>query len=186
MSGPSTSPTSTMVDWADSHYQYVKKRVLAINPTRVFSGIVQARSWPLEQAVPESFYLLLGNNAPLRGENSWSGPAYSEKIQWAWQIIGTDILSNSQMRNRGDRYRTNFTMVQELLQGMAFGFCEKQQYSISEVNGSPVLVATSYMPKESIWWKQPVFTDRFERISGILFGYAASEVTGYGPTILNP
>lgn len=186
MGAPSTSPSCSMVDWADSHYQYVKQRVLAINPNRVFSGIVQSRSWPIEQAVPESFYLLLGNNSPLRGENSWSAPGYSEKVQWAWQIIGTDIPANALMQNRGDRYRTNFTMVQELLQGMAFGFCEKLQYSVSDVNGSPVLVVTSYVPKESIWWKKPVFTDRFDRTSGILFGYAASEVTGYSPTIPNP
>jgi hypothetical protein len=186
MGSPSVSPTSSMVDWSDGHYQYVKQRVLAINPDRVFSGIVQARSWPIEQATPESFYLLLGNNAPLKGDNPWSAKAYSEKVQWAWQILGTDIASNAIQRNRGDRYRTNFTMCQELLQGMFPGYCEKLQYSLEEVNGSPVLVGTSYVPKEMLWFRPPVYTDRFERSSGILFGYAASEITGFGPTMPNP
>lgn len=186
MAGPSVSPTSTMIDWSDSHYNYVLQRILAVNPTRKFSGIVQARSWPIEKADPESFYLLLGNNAPLKGKIPISAPAYSEKVQWAWQIIGNDIPANALQRNRGDRYRTNFTMAQELVHGMWPFFCEKLQFAISDVAGSPVLTATSYVPKEMLWFKEPVFTDRFDKSSGILFGYGASEVTGFGPTIPNP
>lgn len=184
MPGPSVSPSSTLVDWSDSLYNYVIGRILAINPTRKFSGIVQARSWPIDRADPESFYLLLGNSSPLRTQvhTPVSAPTYSEKIQWAWQIIGTDIPQNALQRNRGDRYRTNFTMTQEILHGMYPFFCEKLQYNVSDVNGSPVLTGTSYVPKEMLWFKEPVFTDRFDKTSGILFGYGASEVTGFGPT----
>jgi hypothetical protein len=185
MGGPSVSPLSTLVDWSDGVYNYVLNRIATINPDRVFSGIVQARSWPIERAVPESFYLLLGNETPLKGMPI-SAPGYSEKIQWAWQIIGTDIPQNALQRNRGDRYRINFTMQQELTQGMWPFFCEKLQYTLDASSGSPVLVPTSYFPKEMIWYKKPIFTDRFDKTSGILFCYGVSEVTGFGPTIPNP
>lgn len=188
MPGPSVSPTSTLVDWSDGVYNYVLNRIAAINPARQFSGIVQARAWPVDQATPESFYLLLGNEAPLRtpGHTPISAPTYSEKIQWAWQIIGNDIPQNALQRNRGDRYRINFTMQQELLQGLWPFFFEKKQYSLDASSGSPVVVATSYFPKEMLWVKEPVFTDRMDRVSGILFGYGALEVTGIGPTFPNP
>jgi hypothetical protein len=172
-----------MVDWSDSIYQYVKQRILAINPQREFGGIVEARDWPLKEPKLEAFYLITTTLDPNRGQgpgtNSWSSPLYGERIQWAWSIIGTDIAPDALATNRGDRYRTHFSMIQEILHGNYPGYCEKKQYSI--VNG--VLASISYMPKEFIWFTKPQFSDRIERSTGILFGSAISTISGFSPTI---
>lgn len=184
MGSPSVSPTSTLVDFSDSHYQHVKQRILAINSTRLFGGIVEARDWPLKETLPNAFYMLTNLLDPVKtavpGENSWSAPTYGMRIQWAWTIIGTDIPAGALASNRGDRYRVNFQMVQEMLHGFFPGFCEKCQYSL---NGTE-LVATSYMPKEMVWFTMPQVTDRIDTSTGVLFGAASTMLTGFTPTIL--
>lgn len=185
MESPSMSPTSSMVDWSDSLYQYVRARILKVNPQRKFGGIVEARDWPLKEPKQDAFYLLTTTLSPNRGQgpgsNSWTAPLYGEQIQWAWCVIGNDIAPDALASNRGDRYRKNFSMIQELLQGHFPGFCEKLQYSMD----GTTLVATSYAPKEFIWFTKPAFSDRIERSSGILFGSASSVITGFSPTIAN-
>ncbi len=147
------------------------------------SGIVPASDWPSKEIIQEAFYLITSTLDPNRGQgpgtNSWSSPLYGEQIQWAWPIIGDDIAANALAANRGDRYRKHFVMMQELLQGFFPGFCEKQEYSM---NGT-VLVATSYVPKEMVWFSKPRFSERIEKTSGILFGSAVSVITSFAPTI---
>jgi hypothetical protein len=172
-----------MVDWSDSLYQYVKARIEAINPTRVFSGIVEAADWPPKELKDQTYYLVINSLDPNRGQgpgtNSWTAPLYGEIAQWTWPIIGTDIAADTLATNRGDRYRINFQMIQELLQGHYPGFCQKFQYSM---NGT-LLIATPYVPAETIWFTKPRFSTRIERTTGILFGSAAVTITGFSPTI---
>jgi hypothetical protein len=190
---PSTSPIDSMVDFSDSHYQYVKQRILAINPTRVFGGIINARDWPPKQAIPEAFYMLTTTLDPVKGHgissrghgvgtNSWSAPLYEEAIQWAWQLIGDDISADSASANRSKRYRTNFTMIQEMLQGMYPGFCEKFKYSPDPDNVG-ALLATPYIPREMVWFPKPRFSDRIEQQTGILFGSAVTTLSSFSPQI---
>lgn len=187
MGSPSVSPTSTMADWSDSHYAYVKARILAINPTRVFSGIVHASDWPSVQAIPESFYLVTNTLDPFRSEGPGTGSVsassllYGETVSWVWAILGTDIQAGTVAANRGDRYRTNLQMVQEIIQGWFPGFCQKQQFSINQANGA--LIATPYVPAEQVWFSPPKFSTRIERSTGIMFGSAATIITGFAPTI---
>jgi len=186
MGSPSVSPTSSMVDWTDSFYNYVKERVLAVNESRVFSGIVEASDWPSSEVVLESFYLVRQSISPNRpdspGGNSWSSPLYGEPVQWSWPIMGDDIQPTNIAANRGDRYRKNFAMMQEILQGMFPGFCEKKQFSI-DVTGE--LLSTSYDPKEYIWFTKPVFATKIDKSTGFLFGTASTTITGFAPTILS-
>ena len=187
MGSPSISPFSTMVDWSDSHYQYVKKRIKAVNPFRLFGGIVEAQDWPLKEAQIGAFYMLTTTLEPTRpsdgpGSNSWSSSLYGERIQWAWQIIGDDIASNALASNRGNRYRLNGKMIQELLHGHYPGFGEKQQWTMDNTG---LLQATSYVPKEMLWWTKPRFSDRIDKASGILFGSALTIISGFSPSIIS-
>lgn len=187
MGGPSTSPTSTMVDWSDSHYKYVKTRIQVINPARVFSGIFDAVDWPPKELVPETYYFILGGLDSNRGQgpgtNPWSAPIYGLEVSWAWSVIGTDIPSNELMANRSDRYRKNFQMIQEILQGIYPGFCEMFQYSPNPTGGPAI--GTPYTPAEYILQKKPRFSTRIERSTGILFGSASLTITGLSPQILS-
>jgi hypothetical protein len=182
---PAISPIATMADWTDSLYQYVKKRIHAVNPNRKFGGIVEAIDWPLKKAQLEAFYFIKTTADPNRGQgvgtNSWFSPLYGMRVQWAWQIIGDNIQPQAQEANRKDRYRINATMQQELLTGMFPGFCEKQNWNI-QPDGS--VTATSYIPTEMIWFSKPNFGDRIDRGSGILFSSAASIVTSFAPEVL--
>jgi hypothetical protein len=184
MLGQSTSPTSTIVDWSDTFYQYVKARILEINPVRLFSGIVSASDWPPQEMIPESYYLITSTLDPNRGQgvgtNSWTAPIYGEQVQWAWSIIGTDIAPNALATNRGDRYRTYFKMIQEILQGMYPGSCLLKQW-IGNEDGT--VTGTPYFPQESIMFTKPKFSERMERTTGILFGSASVVITGISPTI---
>lgn len=183
MGSPSVSITSNMVDFTDSHYNYVRTRILAVNKERKFGGIVEARDWPLKETIPGAYYFLINSAPPNKGQgpgtNSWSSPLYGIQVQWAWTIIGTDIPQNSLMSNRGDRYRKNFAMIQEILQGFYPGFSEKLQFSMNGLE----LVSTSYIPKEMVWWTKPRFTDRIDLNTGILFGSAIATLTAFSPDI---
>jgi hypothetical protein len=178
-----------MIDFPDSHYQYVKQRIKTlINSARTFGGIVQARDWPPKEFKPTALYLVLGQLLPIYsgrqpGSNSWFSPLYDEKFQWAWGLEGIDILPQAQMASRGNKYRTNYQIIQEVLQGMYPGFCEKKQWDIPNGTDAPQLTGTSYSPPEYIWWKKPVFTDKIDAASGILFSYAVSEFAGFAPEI---
>lgn len=183
MGSPAISPTSTFADWTDSHYQYVKTRILAINPTRIFSGIVDASDWPSLQIVPGSYYLVTSTLDPTRpsdgpGSNSWYSPLYGEQVQWAWSLIGDDIPANALAANR-TKYRYNQAIIQEVLQGCSPGFCEKLRYSTEGTD----LIATSYVPSEYIWFTKPRFSTRIERSTGTLFGSASVNISGFAPII---
>lgn len=171
---------SNLVDWSDSFYNYVKQRILTKNPDRVFSGIVEARDWPVKEAVPESLYMLTTTMDPKRMPGSWSAPIYSERIQWVWQIRGVDQAQGVQIGNRGDRYRKHFQICQELMYGVFPGYCEKLSYSLDENNQ---LQGTSYIPTESIWFTMPTFSDRVEQSSGIMFGSAVLTISGFPPAV---
>lgn len=184
---PSTSPTSSLIDFVDSHYNYVATRMAQINPSRQFGPMVKAADWPTSEAQENTFYLITGPLEPVNsgrgpGSNSWFSPLYSEIFQWGWIVVGTDIAPSSQSGNRADRYRTHYQMMQEMLQAMYPGFCEKQQFSLQGTT-TPQLVATSYIPAEYIWWKKPRFTDSQDRSTGIIFGYAVSSFSGFAPEI---
>jgi hypothetical protein len=185
MSTPSISPTNTMADWSDSLYFYVRSRIIAINANRKFGGIISALDWPLKEAQIGSFYMMATTLEPVRtssyGGNSWSGPMYTERIQWVWQLIGTDIQQGNRMANRGDRYRLHYQMIQELLSGIYPGYCEIKQFAASDNTQLPEPV--SYSPKEFIRMSKPSFGERIDTSTGILFGSATMQLSSFSPAI---
>lgn len=184
MGSPAISPDCTMVDWTDSFYNYVKNRILAKNPDRVFGGIAQASDWPSAEITFDALYLVIGLGDPIRpeapGSNSWSDPLYGHVVQWSWPILGDDIKSDNISASRSSRYRKNFQIMQEVLHGMFPGFCEKLQYGIDD-DGQ--LISVSYEPKEFIWFNKPRLSTKIDRSTGTLFGSASATISGFAPTI---
>ena len=185
MSGPQIFPSSTGIDSIDSHYEYVMARVLKVNPDRLFKGIVDAKDWPMPQATENAFYLSVDRSNPAKSVNSWHSPLYSFQAQWVWFTIGTDLQQGQQASNRGDRFRTLFQMQQELLYGLWAGFCEKKKWGItgSDDQGAPITSGTSYVPTEMLWWGKPIFTEKKDRNSGVLFGYGSVSLSAFAPAI---
>jgi hypothetical protein len=181
---PQVFPSSTNIDIVDSHYQAVKARVVSANSVREFGGIVEARDWPFQQAIESAFYLAVDRGRPSSHVASWHSPLYTYTASWVWLVIGTDVAPGTQQSNRGDRYRTHFKIQEELLYGLWAGFCEKQQWTTdSNADGSAKLVATSYIPSEKVWWTRPQFSEKKDRSTGILFGYAETRLSAFAPAI---
>lgn len=169
----STLPaTPLFIDGIDSYYFYVKNRILQINPARVFGGIVQARDWPMKEAQLEVPYLLLQREdpKPFGRSVSWFRPMESMQVRWAWMIQGDNIQANAQSTNRGNKYRINGQMIQELLNGSYPGFCKKYQYSaVDDGTGKAEKIAVAYDPTEFVKWSMPRFSDTIDSVSGILY-----------------
>lgn len=162
-----------MIEAIDSHYRWVKSRILALNPNRTVVGIVDAMDWPPKEINFESFYLIvLGSSVP-QGMFSPTAMGMSTVVQWAWMIEGDDLTSATRGRNRGDRYRKHWTMLKELMNGLYPYFCEKKSWSAQQDGtGAIQLTSTSMNPVEQIWWSRPRImpsTPKEEK-SGILVG----------------
>lgn len=183
--GPQISPPNCQIDVVDSYYQWVKGRVKILNSQRVFGGIVQARDWPFKEASTGQYYLLIEKDAPSPRIASWHSPVYTFSVRWAWLVMGTDLAPTDEAANRGDKYRINVPMQQEILNGCWPGFCEKQLWSITPDPNTnlPVLNSQSYVPSEKLWWTKPVFSEKVDANTGILFSYAQVNISAFAPAI---
>lgn len=181
----STSPIDNTADWIDSFYKYVKVRIQTINPLREFGGISDAIDWPKRLAKENAFYLLVLQEMPNRGQglstNPVSAPLYGITVQWSWNIIGEDIKNNDRMANRGDRYRENMQMRQEIRHGMFPEFCEKFKWHLD--TNDNIIKPDAYIPAEYIWFSKSQFRHQVDRPTGILFGTAMSTITAFTPQI---
>lgn len=176
-----------LVDTLDSYYYYVKNRVLQVNPSRNFGGIVQARDWPMKEAKLDTPYLLdsMDSLVPFGKSVSQYQPNVNYRVQWVWMIQGDNIPQNAQAANRGNKYRVNMQMKQEVIVGCFPGFCEKLQYSVQDDGtGQAEQAFMEYNPPEFIRFSQPRFVDKIDRTSGILFCSGAVGVSAFAPAIL--
>jgi hypothetical protein len=159
----------------DSFYLFVKGRIQTKNPTRQVVGVMSGMDWPPETVQMESFYLLiLGEAQPTKTALSAAVPIVVHTLQWVWLIAGTDIQANIQIRSRGDRYRTNQMMKEELLYGLYPYFSQKNTVTVS---GNGALVVLPVVPTEFIRWSRPVFLDRNDKKSGLVYGSCSVHVT---------
>ncbi len=151
-----------------------------VNPDRKMIGVVDAMDWPPNSVKMESFYLLVLGQKPVIGKSFWSSaiPVVVHTLQWTWMIQGTDLSGNKVGRSRGDRYRTNMTMRQELLKATYPWFCQKQNWTVQGTTPSGLaLQGTPVVPSESIWWSPPSFLNRLDTDSGMVYGGATIQLT---------
>jgi hypothetical protein len=143
-------------------------------------GIVDAMDWPPNSVKLESFYLLVLGQKPVIGKSFWSAaiPVVVHTLQWTWMIVGSDLVSGKVGRSRGDRYRTNLTMRQELLKATYPWFCQKQSWAVQGNTPSGLaLQGTPVVPSEYVWWSPLTFLNRLDKDSGVVYGAATVQLT---------
>lgn len=167
-------------DAVDSHYNYVKTRILAINPVRVFGGLLNAQDWPSKPIKYDAFYLLLlGEDSVGRQGYSASTPIKFHQIQWSWITKGTDLPLGVRQANRGDRYRTVQLMKSELLTGLFPNYAEKKSWGL--VGGT--YTGTSKNPQEFNTWTPVSFHEKYDKDSGMIYGSGSLRIQDMLDTI---
>jgi hypothetical protein len=165
----------------DSYFEFIQQGILLANPNRKVIGISDAMDWPPKTLQMESFYLLVLGERGLNGKSFWSSaiPVVVHTLQWTWVIAGSDLTTGTVGRNRGDRYRTNIKMREELLKAtQSAWWTEKFDYSV--VGNTPsglALQPTPKSPVENIWWSPLTFLNRQDREAGLVYGAATVQVT---------
>jgi hypothetical protein len=171
-------------DAVDSFYEYVKGRILTLNPARQIFGIMDAADWPPKSIEFSAFYLLTTSDVAVGSRNTDSAaiPVMAHNVQWVWMILGTDLTTGTSGRNRGDKYRTNMQMKTEILNGLYPGFCQKFTYASA---GGGALAPTPSAPNgpgstEFISWPhRPKFMTQVNKDASTLFSTAAVSVTDF-------
>lgn len=174
-------------DAIDSYFKYVKGRIVASNSNRMVPGIIEANAWPPLEVDNEAFYLLLLSENPSSNFGTVSSRGFVHLVQWTWVVIGNDLPQTSQSssqvgRNRGNRYRNNAKLKQELLNASFPNFCDKNTYTPQQQGN--ILVSVPTPIGEKIWWSAPRFlpTKLIEQ-SGVIYGAAQVFVSEFSDLI---
>lgn len=179
-----------LTDIIDSHYAYVLKRLISNNARVVINGVsvaqpmggmLDARDWPQTQVVEGALYLLAQRVVPSGGTKSQR--RFTCFCQWSWVLLGTDLSGYQEGANRGDRYRQNMQIEQNIREACYPNSCQKMVYSVdSEGVGSGVAAQSVYPASSTEWvlWNEPTFRPRLDADkSGAIFGGAAVDLVGY-------
>lgn len=176
----------------DSFYSYVAQQMLTFNAhvfingesvVQPMCGIINARDWPQTPQVEGGLYLLFLSASPTR-ENSWAQAEYQYFCQWVWILLGTDITMSQQAQDRGDRYRANLQIMENLRQTHHPGFCQQKNYFVNPANGDITAVDSASVypasPAEYVRWTKPRFVPKSDsEQSGLVYGAAAVELFAY-------
>jgi hypothetical protein len=170
-------------DVLDTYYVYIAGQLGKLNPARKPCGMVNAQDWPQVEIVDGGLYLLYLTSVELLSQGTKSQTYFEHYVQWAWMFLGNDLSASQIGMNRGDRYRSNLAVVEELRQAHFPGYCPKQ-FSQCDVH-TGVVTLTPYSPVEMISWGMPKLGTRMDNAkSGVLYGTASLEVYGY--STVNP
>lgn len=181
---------TTLISALDTYYTFIVRQMstlgaqVSINGVTMaqpFGGMVNARDWPQTKSIEGALYLLFLNAIPTRGGTS-AQREYEYFLQWVWTIIGSDITPGQQEQNRGNRYRTDLQIMENLNQASYPGFCRKQDFSSDSEGVVTALPSSSVYPVsdwESIRWTDPSFMPKTDQKSGVVFGAAKVEVYAF-------
>ena len=173
-----------MIDAIDSYIRHVRLRMATINPTRSIKGPMDAFDWPTRKIESEALYLLTLNDEPIGSQGgSQAVPIVTHMVQWSWVILGDDIAANVKGRNRGNRYRVEFQIKEELRQASYPGFTEKLHLTAAPESGS--LTFSSLDPKAAISWTRLEFRKDTDKNSGVVYGIATTYITQITDAILS-
>ncbi len=177
-----------MISVLDSYFHYVKTQMGVYAPSQRFGGVVLARDWPADPPIQGALYLLyLTSNPTQLGTQAQNHFEYF--CQWVWILIGSDIANNQQASNRGDRYRSNLQIMENLRQANYPGYTQKLQVaSVDQQTGvityAPVLSSYPTTNIEMVTWSKPRFMPKGDEKSGIVYGAAAVQICGYDDVAL--
>jgi hypothetical protein len=181
-----------LIDAIDTYYEYVKSRMLrgvlnedgstavaAINPAQQFLGYAGAQSWPPSDIVYNALYLIITNqdNQPKLG--TLGNQMYRVVMQWAWLVQGTDLVATNTGQNRGNRFRIDQGIRDNLRQANFPQFCPMISIQQNSVSGQ--LSHVLYNPAQTCRWTPLSFGPRpaASDESGILYGAAAVDVYAF-------
>jgi hypothetical protein len=181
------APIPALIDSTDSMYQWILANVAQINPLRKFGGIIDARDWPPKSIILNVPYLAILSDLPTKSPHqSFYAPLVSETVEWRWVIQGDNIPQNAQAANRGDKYRQNVQIMQELLSAHNPGYAPKSQWTVaSGLDNEPVYSSVAYNPPEFFWWSLPAFSRKIDRQSGMIYNAARVEISNFAPISSN-
>jgi hypothetical protein len=170
-----------VIDAIDSYFKNIEVGLNLANPNRKVIGLMDAMDWPPKTLQLESFYLLILGARGITHKGFWSPavPTFVHTVQWTWVVAGSDLTQGKIGRSRGDRYRTNMTMRDELIiatQGA--WWTEKLQWSVQGNTPAGVALKSAELnPVEWLWWTPLVFMNRQDRESGVIYGAATVQIT---------
>jgi hypothetical protein len=178
----------------DSYYSYVAAQMLAISArvevsgkqiTQPMLGYVSAGDWPQTPIVEGGLALLLVRG-PVPVGRGQAQVMHKYLCQWNWILIGQDIQSANQSANRGDRFRANMQVMENLRQANYPCFAQKRDYSCdgTSLTNVPSSSAYPYSPEESVRWTNPQFIPHFDDDkSGVVYGRAVVDVIAYSDVL---
>jgi hypothetical protein len=170
-----------VLDAVDSYFEYMNHNLVAVNPNRKVIGVSDALDWPPKTIIMEAFYLLVMGSRSMSSKSFWSSavPVQVHTLQWTWIIQGSDLTQGKIGRSRGDRYRTNMLMRDELLAAtMQAWWTPKLSWSVQGNTPSGVALQSAPLtPAENVWWTPLTFLNRVDRESGVIYGAATVQLT---------
>jgi hypothetical protein len=171
---------SVLIDAIDTYFLYVAQQLAILDSTQVLCGTVNARDWPLTPPNTDGgLYLLFLRAVPVGGTDSQTLWEYF--CQWSWILLGTDIQSTQISENRGDVYRRDMAIANNVRQASFPGYCIKKSVA---ANSEGTLTVTPYTGAavygaESVWWTRPRISPRRDPNSGVLYGTAVLELYAF-------
>ena len=176
------------MNWAiDTLWTTFVTRMQTINSARQCLGVMDAQDWPPKDVVFNAFYLIVvGENVVGKSFDSATIPVYETTLQFTWVSQGSDASTagNLEGRYRGDRYRTNQTMKEELVKGLYPRYGLKMEFPTTPLANAADYAPTIKCPQEPIWWTPPSFMVRANKESGQLFTTASLKLVSMTETIL--
>ena len=172
-----------MIEVLDTYYNQVVNQMAVVSPTQAFGGYIDAQDWPQTPLVDSSLILVFLSAVPVSRNPEEAEILYQYQCQWVWTVMGTDIQAGQVGSNRGDRFRTNFIIIQNLRQANYPSFCAKKSYSVNETTG--VVTGTSFTSPsiggaDSIWWSKLRFMPKsINQSSGLVYGAAKVDLYSY-------
>lgn len=156
----------------ETYYFHVAGNMATLNPSQKFGGISDARDWPQVKVRENYLYLLVVGVSPTQ-QGTRANPGNRYTLQWNWIVIGSDIQPGHVSANRGDKYRTNLTIQQNLTNASYPGFALVNAYTQDPTTPANLIV-TPVSPQGWARWSRPDFrgTNDFKR-SGVLNGIAS-------------
>jgi len=164
-----------LIDAIDSYIRHVRLRMGTINPSRHVRGPIDAEDWPPKQIEFETFYLLTLSDVE-SPEGTIEVPIYTHMVQWTWAILGADLGDGTKGRNRGNRYRTDYQLKDELRRANNPNHADKVHLSV----GNSETGTLTYMPsdiQEQITWSKLHFNKQTDKPSGLLYVTATVYIT---------
>lgn len=174
MSSLAVVPNAALIDAIDTHYQYVRGRLqqaLTLDVTNSVTatgayqaqGLVMALDWPPKNFVPNAFYLLTMDDAPIgRQGYSQALPMQFHRVMWKAIIVGDSLKQGEKAENLGTRFRTLWAVKEAFRQAMFPGFTEKLHFSL--VNN--VWTGAEKSPIQYITWNPPECHEKKDDASG--------------------